>query len=558
MKKKHILIASIGLIAVSLSSCQYFMQFTGGNGSGGVYFFPGLNSNNGAHSIVDVSTPPAGEITANTSLYTYKDYAKNNAYALSVTPSTGDANLLVIPVWFTDSNNFIATGKKESVRQDIEKAYFGSNEDVGWRSVKTYYEEESLNTLTLTGKVSAWYECDKSYTYYAKDPTRENQTSPNTTALVEEVTNWYFENNPKDYRRNYDHDGDGYLDGVIVIYAAPDLQTIKRDDYDNLWAYCFWIQKTDSSHKNAANPGVNAFFWASYDYMYGDDVANARTGAKYGAGDTKHCNIDTHTYIHEMGHMFGLEDYYDYSSFKYQPAGGFSMQDHNVGGHDPFSSFALGWGKAYVPTDSINIDLKPFSTSGEMILLKPNHSGVKASPFDEYILLEYYTPLGLNTFDTDYQYMKSYGKNYPNATKDYGIRVWHVDARLTYRNVLDPNWNPANMTNDPTTSSGRVTLAMSNSYDDGRCSYISVLGSQYANFNLLQLIRNSMTSTYKPGEKEYFVSGALFKANDIFTMGRYGKQFVNEGKLNSNIDLGFSFSVNACNNEYASISIIKV
>ena len=554
MKKKLALITSIGILTLSLCSCQYFLQILGGS-DGGYYFFP-TDSARSTPSIVDVSTPPPGEIAAYKASASYADYIDNNAYPLSMTPSIGTAQLLVIPVWFTDSNNFISEAKKESVRQDIEKSYFGSDEDVGWKSVKTYYEQESMGSLTINGKVSEWYECGSSYTSYAVDPATDNNGAPKTSALVESAVDWYFNSNTGDFRRNYDRNGDGYLDGVMLIYAAPDSQTLDRDDYANLWAYCFWIQ--DTKKQKPASPGVNAFFWASYDFIYGSEIASSRTGKKYGAGDTKHCNLDSHTYIHEMGHMFGLEDYYDYSDHKYQPAGGFSMQDHNVGGHDPFSSYALGWGKAYVPTDTITIDLKAFADTGEMILLKAN--GVaRNTPFDEYLLLEYYTPTGLNEFDTTYKYMSTYGKDYPIATKDSGIRLWHVDARLVAGTVSGNKlvWNPSKITTDVNTP--RITLAMSNTYMNS--SYVSVLAeydSKYADYNILQLIRNNTTATYKPREKDFFVTGALFKAGDTFTMERYKTQFVNEGKMNTNTDLGFSFTVNACNTTYASIQITKL
>ena len=140
--------------------------------------------------------------------------------------------------------------------------------------------------------------------------------------MVTKAAKWYFDNNSSDSRRNYDKDGDGYLDGVMLIYGAPDYSCLENDNYSNLWAYCYWVQ--EESEKNTTNPGSNAFFWASYDFMYSSDKSRTRTGkTNYGGGDTSHCNIDAHTYTHEMGHMFGLEDYYDYSG-QFQPAGGFS------------------------------------------------------------------------------------------------------------------------------------------------------------------------------------------------------------------------------------------
>ena len=458
---------------------------------------------------------------------------------------------MVIPVWFNDSkegsDKFINSGSKENVRSDIQKAYFGTNEETGWRSVKTYYEEESHGALTLTGTVSEWYSVNHPYTYYSTNSSR-------TASLVESATTWYF-NNHSDSRMNYDKDHDGYLDSVMLIYAAPDYYSLEKYSYSNLWAYCYGV---DEPQKNYSEPGANVFFWASYDFMYDESTSLQRTGkTDYGGGDNSHCNLDTHTYIHEMGHVFGLEDYYDYSNNGYKPAGGFSMQDFNVGGHDPFSSYALGWGSAYIPTKTTTIDLKPFQESGEMILLSPAPNSSN-SPFDEYLLLEYYTPTGLNKFDCDYQYSSS---SYPKGPKTSGIRVWHVDARLANceYNYSTGDFDFTLTTNLPS-SSNRVVMAMSNTSDDGEVSdgYLSPLGSDYYDFNILQLIRKDTSFSYTSILQRTFSADDLFITGNTFTMSTYKRQFVKSGKLNSNVDLGYSFTVNSTNANRASITVTKL
>ena len=536
MKKKKIALIVTSLISLSLSSCSIFDDF----------FDLSAMSNS---SYVPTNIPEAGTLEANKATYSYKHFIEHNVYPISATPCSGNPKLLIIPVWFKDSGTFINADKKDVVRSDIETAYFGTNEETGWRSVKSFYAEESFGALNLTGTVSEWYEVNASYSTYARD----DDTVPKTISLVKSATNWYFEKHD-DAKTNYDANRDGYLDGVMLIYAAPDYSASKIDSYQNLWAYCFWTQEYQNQDK--ANPAVNAFFWASYDFMYGENVARNRTGTStYASGDTSHCKLDAHTYIHEMGHMLGLEDYYDYSSKAYDPAGAFSMQDFNVGGHDAFSIYALGWGKAYVPADSTTIDLKPMATSGEMILLSPSFNQYN-SPFDEYLLLEYYTPTGLNKFDTDHQYCGYY----PTGTKTSGIRLWHVDARLVYS--ATGTFDSKRMTTNPNVTNGGVALAMKNTYYDGKndsSGYLSVLGSGYYNFNLLQMIRNDKDATYYPSkDKDALSERTLFKPGETFTMENYGKQFVYRGKLNSNKDLGFSFFVNDCNSERASITINKL
>ena len=241
------------------------------------------------------------------------------------------------------------------------------------------------------------------------------------------------------------------------------------------------------------------------------------------------------------------------------------MQDRNVGGHDPFSVFALGWGKAYIPITSAEINLKPFVSSGEMIILSPNWNEYN-SPFDEYLILEYYTNEGLNYFDSVYPYMNGV-KTYPTGSQQSGIRLWHVDARLLHKSSSNPfdTYSSTKVTNDPLISGNKVRGMFTNSYNDGIVGMESLSpladrnpsSDHYSDFKLLELVRNSTTISYLK-TKEVMNSLSLFKAGDTFSMSKYSRQFVNNGRLNKNNDsLGFTFKVNALNDGYASITVTK-
>lgn len=459
---------------------------------------------------------------------TYNDYVKHNVYNLSATPLTGSPKLLVIPVWLTDSNKYITNAtNKENVRKDIESAYFGDEDEIGWYSVSSFYKEESQGRLNLTGVVSSWYECDYS-------TAQVGNGNFATKDLVVDAVNWFFDNNPSEKRSDYDSDNDNVLDGTILIYAAPDhTQTgFGEETYPNLWAYCFWIQK------NLGGIYPNAFFWASYDFMYGSTNARARTGSNYYMGDTRHCTVDSHTYTHEMGHMFGLEDYYDYSG-QYSPAGGFSMQDYNIGGHDPYSLLALGWLDAYIPTDSMTLTIRSLTEGHDLILLTPQFN-TYLSPFDEYLLLELYTPTVTNRMDSLFEYM-SY---YPTGSNKAGIRLWHVDARLAVNDGYGTKWSLSNSAN---VNQNRITTAFKNTYysDDIDAEYLTVLGSSYYDYDILHLIRNNRYYDYKLSKDTTFNSSDLFYTRDSFDMNRYRNQFVKNGKLDSGIDLEWSFVVDS-------------
>ena len=459
---------------------------------------------------------------------TYNNYIKHSTYNLSACPVSGSPKLLVVPVWFTDSSNYISTAKKESVRSDIEKAYFGTTSDTGWQSVASFYNQESSGELTLTGTVSEWWSCGMS----ANDPSLKNDGtgSPTTRQLVRDAVTWYFGHH-SDSMSSYDTDNDGFLDAVMLIYAAPDHQAA-GESQNNMWAYCYWVQDT----KTTANPIANVFFWASYDFMYDSNNCLDRTGKSYSNGDCSHSTIDTHTFIHEMGHVFGLEDYYDYASVT-NPAGGFSMQDWNVGGHDAYSLMAFGWADPYIPTTSCEITIQDFQSSRDVILLTPSWNSYN-SPFDEYLLLELYTPTGLNKFDSDYKYKDSYVRG-PTVA---GIRLWHVDARLVN--------GYGNFTVNANTSSG-VNHALNNTsdYNERPCD----AGYSYQKYNILQLIRNSTSATYTTNKD--IVGTDLFKQGSSFDMSTFSAQFAYGGaKLDSGTTLGWSFTVNSITQSATSYS----
>ena len=264
--------------------------------------------------------------------------------------------------------------KRESVREDINNAFFGSQASTGWHSVKSFYAEESRNRFALSGVTTKWFDCGLSYEAF-------KSSNESTTQLISVATQWIKNTYEFDWEE-FDYDCDGYFDVFVLVYAAPDYNTTRSWSDTNLWAYCSWTMQKP----NLEIPNVNEFMWASYDFMYGRNISRGKTGHDYGSGHTQITPIDTHTFIHEFGHLLGLSDYYDYSG-QYSPGGAFSMQDNNVGAHDPFSKMALNWIEPYVPTETITLSIKPVEAEGDVILLSPEYTG---STFDEYITIKAY------------------------------------------------------------------------------------------------------------------------------------------------------------------------
>ena len=488
---------------------------------------------------------------------TYKTLSTRNS------PTIGDIKFLIIPIWLTDSSIYIPYDRRENVREDINRVFFSNSLDLGCESVSSFYNYESGGLFNLSGTVANWYESNKSIA----DIGYQTDLNP-SFSLVNEAVNEYFINNPEDKRTNYDYDGDGFIDGVVTIYGAPDYYASGVDDqyraYTNLWAYCAWYNLS----ADKTNPRLKNFLWASYDFMYGYSTSLERTGKRIYKGNTTYCKLDTHTYLHETGHLLGLEDYYDYNKTdnNSNPVGGFTMQDSNVGGHDPYSVLTLGWGKPMLPTSSSRIKLHTFQESKEMIILTPEWNTYD-SPFDEYVILELYAPSGLNNFDTIHRYAPANESSYPQGADKMGIRVWHVDARLThpvggkYTTNLFTNANELN----PSHAFSNTTY---NHYltpkQNEHISPIYDSDMRYTEFDLLHLIRNVGYTSYRYNPT--FSNDDLFNKGDFFSMNVYGSQFArktlfndSEGYvLDSGKDLGWSFYIEEIKDNYAIIDLYKL
>ncbi len=477
------------------------------------------------HDIPDINTDSKQALN-----YNIKDLIDNNYYRKSAIPSTGEVNFLVIPVWLSDSSSWYSYSQQQDYKNTLYKSYFGTEAQTGWHSVKSYYEKESHGKITINGYVTDFY----TSTYSSNDLSNASLTE---TIAKDAIDKWKTAN--PGLVKSYDSDSDGYLDSVSLIYFAPDYQTFPSSDprskNNGLWAFCNWIQ--DSSRKNPANPGLNAYMWASYGFQ----------SKNISFFDT--IKIDTHTFIHEVGHLFGLQDYYDYNSSNYYYyAGGFSMQDMNVGGHDPYSVMALGWTDPYVVTETKeNFIINDFQSSGDVALITPSFSN---SPFDEYFLLELYTPTDLNYYDTYNTYMGAY----PSGVRNYGIRLWHVDSRLLY--TFGISFNKSDVTNVINNKDASYLEAMTNNTDGDQMDLqrLSPI-KEYRKYHLLDLIRKGDMSGNR--RKSYLSNNGLFEENDIFSMNQYSSYFANNGKLNSGVNFSFSFKVNAIdyNNKKASIDI---
>ena len=558
MKKTRIARLATMLVSVfSLSSCDLgtFFQLLGS-----------LTPTSGAaddpreHLSINLDYHDGEHYTATQSAYFYEHI--NDSTQNYPCRSSGNVKLLVIPVKIKGYES-IAT---ESNLQRIRNTFFGESGDTGWESVSSFYKKSSYGALNISGVVpDQWYDCGMTTTQIksltAPAGTPNSGSFDPTWTILENAVSWYKQTYEDDCK-SFDVDNDGFIDGVWLVYGSPDHKNAPGLDQKLWWAYNF----KDYSKANSPvkpNPVAYSYCWASYDFMDAGEYEPK-------GGLT---SVDAHTYIHETGHLMGLEDYYVASPHEgeknYGPMGGLDMMDYNVMDHNAWSKFAYGWIKPYVVDDSCEITLKSSCRSGEAIIL-PTSKSFNNSAFDEFIMMEYYTPDLLNYQDSFVGYPTCPTRGFT----ENGVRIYHVDARLAtmpkggingrYDEEFDSEEETAIVANS---NSSHYNYTNAQKYLTGESS----LPENYLRFRLIQEMdctqkRNFDTSKQTVAGKDIGVfadNSSLFQDNDTFNFELYKDSFpnyVNGGSMTMNDGgtLPWSVSFSESNDETIKVTITKL
>lgn len=448
----------------------------------------------------------------------------------STIPSKGERKLLVIPVYFTDSDTHDDEAKRNRKTIFIQNAFFGESKRTNYDSVAGYYNKSSYGQLKITGEVSPWYDIG------VKSSEWKNISSSymNASNIIAEKAVDYLKDNSDINFDEYDTDNDGNLDGVYLIYDHP----FNESDTNSLfWAYTYYTYKGENGLNNTL-PAVNDYSWTSVDTIL---QADNRSYTNY--------------LIHETGHLFGLSDYYNiYSSNKeeatdyfYQPTGCFDMMDYNIGDHSSFSKYLLNWSSPMVIKDNVSgtIKLKPLVSSGEYILVPS--SKYNNSPFSEYLLIEYFVPQGLNKYTGSYSYKDKNGEkgiyNYPQF---HGLRIYHVNASLGYFKKGTNSGLVAMLDDesyDPKGQNVGLDYAYSNSISDVQAKK----GEQV----LLHLLESSGNNT--------FINGVPANNETLFRLGDdFGIETFKDFKFSNGESPNFTLKVKQISSRDITLEISKL
>ena len=380
MKKRNILLILPFLVA--LTNCSYIEGILG----------PQENSNYGSliinSSFSNSSSTSTIQTPYNNQSPLHKFIEQDSDFHVGL-PSTGDVKVLVVPV---------EVGDDKFSDEDLERidlAFNGTSLETGYESVSSYYNKSSQGKLNIEATITPVFNTGKTKGYYesrykiGKDIDCEILDC--SLSLLEDIYDL----------SEYDYNNDSYIDGIYLIYSCD----YSMDDNSPWWAWCYDYSTNKETYDNKK---TNLFVWASIHFL--DDKPNSKTTI----------NINAETIIHETGHLLCLDDYYDYDEFKGPDGGlgGAAMMDSNVGDQDSFSKALLGWSNHTIANQEGTYTLRPSESSNDCLIipLRDNENDI----LGEYLLIDFYTPTGLN---------KMQAGNYGLFSKQ-GIRIYHVDARI--------------------------------------------------------------------------------------------------------------------------------
>ena len=441
-------------------------------------------------------------------------------------PNEGEVNLLVLPIelqGYPFSSYF---------RTDLDHALNGTAEDTGyWESLSSFYEKTSFGKVHLHFEIADTYVSELS-PRSALTSSKTGEGADNGGYFVESALDAYH---AKHDTSKFDSDNNGWIDGIVAVYSCPDFQNMSSDfdEYGYFWAYTYWL--VDDPVVGA--PTGNLYFWLSYDFIY-EAVRTPR--------------VDAHTLIHETGHMFGLDDYYPSEGSKFDPVGGLDMMSHNILDHDCYSKMALGWVDPYVVTGEAEITLNPSNVNGDCILVpgldKDGNVVYNGSAFDEYMLVELYTPDGLNAMDAR--------NRYPGRTLGYtqpGVKIFHVDARVMRFNA-DRSGRKINQTY--VENIAEIPSDRRNYYEVGATNCSKEVACADSSFSLIHLMEAGGRNTFASGGLAD--NGTLFKKGDSFSLAYYGMNFFpKKSTFNSGANFPYTITVKELSATSATISITK-
>jgi immune inhibitor A len=317
-------------------------------------------------------------------------------------PLRGTLGMPIIAGTFADVN-------PKFDRAVYDTAFFGSDAGVGPYSVARYYREVSLGSLSFSGATTPWIRLPRSRASYVDgDPTtiwqRYGEFARDLLQRADKLVDW----------RRYDNDGSdgvpnsGDDDGAVDIAVLLQPGSEYRCGADSLRGF------RETGYRLSLLPGWNgqpyvtsAIGVSGRPIVIDDFVGASAVACQDGEIVPTRVNIP----VHEIGHVLGLPDLYDYDGSSFGVGGWDIMGIWAAPAARPphFGAWTrerLGWSAVRRVRASGRVELKKVASGGDLVRIDLN--GTR-----EYILFENRTAHGADA-----------------SAPGTGLLIWHVNEAV--------------------------------------------------------------------------------------------------------------------------------
>lgn len=323
-----------------------------------------------------------------------------------------------------------------------------TNNGVPYPSAAEYFSAQSNGQYRPQFDVFGPVTLSKGYAYYGEDVSEEGDDRYAATAVVEAclLANEQYEE--LDFK-NYDSDGDGYVDFVYVIYAGKGQAD--GGNSNTIWPHNWEIE--------------SAIYYGSCTYKASQCRVDGKQLNSYAMSSELSGSVlgGIGTLCHEFGHVMGLPDFYD-TNYKtnYQnmltpnewdvmDGGAYNGNGHCPPNYSPWEKYFFGW---HTPVN--------LGTKGARLALEANGTtGYQAYQVNTSGKLQTATTEGLNYYFENRQ-QQGWDEYIPYS----GLVIWKVN----YNDSKWANNEPNNSANNP-----RYTIV---------CSSGTKIGGNYGEKNV--------------------------------------------------------------------------
>lgn len=252
----------------------------------------------------------------------------------------------------------------------------GYTDENGFKgSVADYFKDQSRGLFELNFDVVGPVTVSKKAKYYGENNANGDDKHPEdmvveaVTLAKDQITNW----------KQYDWDGDYYVDQVMIIYAGEG--EADGGSEDTIWPHEWELQFVNKDFEVADGIKVNTYAVANEGYVQQDYWTGMDYFSINGIG----------TICHEFSHCLGLMDMYDVSYSGNYGMGDWSIMDsgsYNGGGFVPsgytsYDKYFIGWIEPTELTSATEVDkMSSLAEADDVYIIK------NAAYPDEFYLLE--------------------------------------------------------------------------------------------------------------------------------------------------------------------------